>query len=527
MGGSDKRGGGKAKATERGRPSPFKDHRRRGKRHLPPLLDLPVEPALRPFRKVAFPDFLWLLTMLRARPLTEGAWPTTAALDAGQAAFHRAFERGAFEAVREPVFHGLLTDWELVPEQERGELIAEFQRFGIYEAIAPEPLAHILAAYDEAPGRWLVQPRLEVGLVPDLVKAEEHLWETMRLGGSSHFELATQAIFVWLRGLVMTRRIHWQAGDAVLELFPRYPNELDDDQRKAVESAIRASYLSIVASDTSDRPASAEWCARFWRANRRLYRCLGPVTEEDTGSDRGRGSARAAGLYQLHYRFLRATDDIDPNLWDHDRYDVLTGVTWRILRTAAHVTTHPAVWSEEHGYPFVRMLFEAYVQLKWMVTVEGMRPGIWHEFKSYGRGRNKAMLMHTQAVLSRSEGEPRKILEGLLPKLKEQANRDIAEDFQDILIADSFAADTSLLAMAKAVVPGGHVSLGHDPSELGTPRRLVRARRVRAGAVPPPAPRWPRLAAVGVRARVRGAVPPSGRGLRALGLRRLLPSDDL
>jgi hypothetical protein len=156
-------------------------------------------------------------------------------------------------------------------------------------------------------------------------------------------------------------------------------------------------------------------------------------------------------MYRLHYRFLRAADDIDPNPWDHDRYDVLTGMAWRILRTAAHVVTHPALWSEEHGYPSIRMLFEAYVQLKWMVAAEDSRTGVWHEFKNYGRGRSKALMLHTEEVLGRAEGEPRRILEGLFPKLKEQANRDIGEDFQDIVIADSFAADTSLLAMARSV----------------------------------------------------------------------------
>ena len=88
----------------RGRPSPYKGHARRSKRHLPPLLDLPVEPTVRPFRKVAFPDFLWLLSMLRLHPLGRSVRPITTALDAGQAAFHRAFARGAFEGDREPVF---------------------------------------------------------------------------------------------------------------------------------------------------------------------------------------------------------------------------------------------------------------------------------------------------------------------------------------------------------------------------------------------------------------------------------------
>jgi hypothetical protein len=111
------------------------------------------------------------------------------------------------------------------------------------------------------------------------------------------------------------------------------------------------------------------------------------------------------------------------------------------------------------------MLFEAYVQLKWMLEVEATRPGVWHEFKNYGRGRTKALMLHTKATMDHSEGEPKRILEELLPKLRAQTNRDIGEDFQDISTASTFAGDKSLLDMAKEVgledmyhsvmIPGG------------------------------------------------------------------------
>lgn len=415
------------------------------------MLDLPIEPTLRPFRKVAFPDFLWLLTMLRLRPLVEGGGPTARALDAGQAAYHRAFERGALTDEREPVFHGLLTDWERVPDQERAELLAEFERLGAYDAIVPESLAHVLAAYDQAPGRWLIQPRLDAGLAPELIKAEEHLWEAMRLGGDSHQELATQAIYMWLRGQVMMQRISFHPDDPGFKALRRYEDELSDGERAVAETTLRALFLSMQGAALNDSPLSAAWCERFWRANGQLFRCAWKPREEPEPTDRDRQAHGAAKMYRLHHRFLRAASDIDPNVWDHDRYDVLTGVVWRGLRIAAHTVRNPALWSEEHGYPSIRMLFEAYVQLKWMLAVEATRPGVWHEFKNYGRGRTKQLLLHTEDVIARSEGEPREILERLLPKLKAQANRDVAEDFQDISTASTFADDKSLFEMAHEV----------------------------------------------------------------------------
>ncbi len=437
------------KSNRGSRPSPFRGHYRLGTRHVPPMLNLPIPPTLRPFRKVAFPDFLWLLTMLRLRPLARGA--TTQALDAGQAAFHRAHERGALGGDREPVFHGLLTDWERVPDRERNELVDEFRRLGIYDAISPEPLAHVLAAYDDAPGRWLAQPHFDAGLVPDLVEAEEHLWETMRLGGDSHQELATDAIYLWLRGMVMTQRISFHPDDPGFKALRNYENPVSEGERKLAETTLRASFLSFQAAELEGSLAGGAWCERFWRANGRLFRCLTVPAGEASPPDQDHLAQGAARLYRLHYQFLRAAADIDPDIWNHDRYDVLTGVVWRALRVAAHLVSHPALWSEEHGYPSVRSLFEAYVQLKWMLSVESSRPAIWDEFKNFGRGRTKALMLHTEEVIGRTEGEPHAILERLLPKLRADVNRGVSEDFQDISTAGTFAADKGLLDMSREV----------------------------------------------------------------------------
>lgn len=344
-----------------------------------------------------------------------------------------------------------MTDWGRVPDIERAQLLSEFERLGIYDAIVPESLAHVLAAYDEAPGYWLIQPHLEAGLRPELVKAEEHLWETMRLGGDSHQVLATHAIYLWFRGLVVMQRISFDPDDPGFKALRRYEDELSDSERAVAEATLRASFLSMQGAKLNDSPSSAAWCERFWRANGRLFRCAWKPREEAEPTDDDHHAQGSARIYRLHYRFSKAASDIDANVWDHDRYDVLTGVVWRILRIAAHVVANPVLWSEEHGYPSIRMLFEAYVQLKWMLAVEAGRPGVWHEFKNYGRGRTKQLLLHTEDVIARSEREPREILERLLPKLKAQVNRDVAEDFQDISTASTFADDKSLFDMAREV----------------------------------------------------------------------------
>lgn len=435
------------------RPSGFKGHERKGKRHLPPMRTLPIEPTIRPFAKAAFPDFLWLLTMLQEWPLSAGAGPTGRALDLGQAAFGRAHARGALADDKEPVFHGLLTDWERVPDLERAEVLDELRSLGIYAAVAPEGLAHALAAYPDAPGLWLIEPQLSAGFTPSLEEAEKHLWETFRLGGDSHQQLATHAIYLWLRGLLLMRRISFAPDPVYTDILPRYPNGVTESESRIAETTLRAMYLSIVAAG-NETPESLDWCKRFWRANRALFECLRVTPEPHDPTDWEKVEIGTARAQRLQWRFLKASQAVDLDLWDPDRYDVLTGMVWRVLRIAEHLIAHPAQWSEEHGYAAVRSMFEAIVQVNWMLKVEGTRPTVWAEFKNFGRGKNKALKLHTEATLETATGDQKEILEGVLARLERDVNRDVSEDFQDISTAGTFIDDMSLAAMAEEVGMG-------------------------------------------------------------------------
>jgi hypothetical protein len=443
----------------------FKGHRQRGRRHLPPMLDISAPATLREFRKVAFPEFVWLLTMLSERPLRAG--PVTKALDLGQAAFGRAQARGALDAEREPVFHGLLTDWERVPEPERSELLAQLRAAGVYEAIAPVALAHTLAVYPDAPGRWLIEPQLAAGLTASVVEAEKHLWELMRLGGTSHTKLAADAIYLWLRGLVMMKRISFSADDRVfLDILPRYEGALTEGERKMAESTLRALFLAVF-HQRDETPTTLAWCQRFWRANKSLYECLSEPREPPDPPDLDKVKLGTERMERRRFRFLIAARDSDPDLFDSDRHDCLTGMTWRVLRIADHLVAHPAQWSEEHGYPAVREMFEAVVQMRYALSVEGERPAVWAEFKNYGRGRTKALKLHTEESLAKATGPEKAMLEGLLPRLTQAVNRDRNEEFQDISLAPTFIEGVSLQKMAVEVGMGDlHQSLSPASSAL-------------------------------------------------------------
>lgn len=429
------------------RPSPYKGHVRHGRRHLPPMLDLPVPPTLREFRKHALPDFLWLLTMLQARPLAEGPGPTAQALKLGQEAFDHSTRLSG------RVFHGCLTDWEAVPKRQRKALLAKLRQLGIYEAVVPESLAHSLAIYPDAPAGWLIAPRLEAGLAPSLEMAEDHLAKMVVLAGDSHLPLATEAIFVWIRGLVLSGKLRHDGGPVFGDILPRYPDRVDQAERSIAETTLRAMFLA----DFYGRPDSArseDWAQRFWRANERLFDCYAEKPELDDPPDLEKARLAHEKLQSLMDKFLEASGDTECDLWNPDRHDVLTGMAWRSLRITEHMVNHTALWSEEHGYASIRALFEAYVQMTWMLHVETDHPNVWHEFKDYGRGRNKALKIHTEEQAAQATGRSKELLDGLLTKLEREVNRDTNEEFQAISTAATFVEGVSLQQMAKEVGMG-------------------------------------------------------------------------
>jgi hypothetical protein len=406
------------------------------------MLDLPIKPTLREFRRWVFPDFLWLLTMLLDRPLRDGPGITARAIRIGQ----EAFDRGHVDQV----FHGCLTDWEAVPQAQRRWVLLKLQELCIYEAVVPEAFAHALGVYKLAPGRWLIRPRIKAGLEPSVEEAEKHLGTLAINAIDSHQALATHAIFLWIRSLVLARRIRHDGGPVFTDILPRYPHAVNDAERRIAETTLRAMFVADF-HHRSQSPLTEDWCQRFWRANKGLFDCLFERPDPDDPPDLEKAELATANFRKLQYEFLVASDATNTDLWDFDRHDVLTGMTWRALRIAEHLISHTSMWSEENGYSSVRALFEAYVQMTWMLKMEASRPTVWFEFKDYGRGRIKAMKLHTEKAAATATGLPKELLDGLKIKLERDLNRDQNEDFQAISTAPTFIEGKSLQAMAREV----------------------------------------------------------------------------
>lgn len=431
-------------------------HTKRGRRFVPPLLELdPVE--LRAFRRHALPDMLWLVLGVLEYPLEDGS-PLFISMEIGQRAADGAHQRGETPGDRSVLIDGALTSWERLPESARAEVLRGLEARGIDEAVFPDDWVHAMALYPGAPGRWLVESRME-GLEPDCGRAEELLIRLVSSAETTKHEASVHAMCAWFSRWVNAGMIRFVRGMPGLEVFtellPRYPSDVTEDEAKQVAAVLRSLFGGMFYS-RDEQPETQDWCDRFWRSNWSIFPdCLREPPKEwsEVSADNVEKLNRWTGWLEGY--MFKSEVEIDPDLAAPDKSDVLKGMAWRAVRAAAHLVRTPAMWSHEHGGGVLRSLGEAAIQIRWMRANEAARPSIYDEFKEYGRGRRKKYMIDLEKMIEAGGPEAEEQMGRVLERARSDVNRDIDENFQTISIAGTFIEGKSLQAMAD------EVGLGH------------------------------------------------------------------
>jgi hypothetical protein len=320
----------------------------------------------------------------------------------------------------------------------------------MYDVLVPEAFTHALGMYPNTPGRWLIQPRLDAGLSIDPEIARRGLAPVVAASLDGHDPLATRAKAVVFRQLVEAGRLSLP-GELVDELrdeILRYPMRTTAEETAKIESFIRATFGAIESltevSGEADRVQEA-WARAFWRANWRLFPCgrreapraIPPLGEDAKEAAKSAIQEVIAEVRTLHERFVRLADVTDPDLYDPDRCEVLTGIVARVLRYLNVYVSYPSLWTMEHGAPLLRTVVEARIVVRYLAHAE---PGtdLFHRFKAYGMGRLKLLKLHFEEYLA-AEEDPHEDMVAYVDYLEALVNQDIMEEFQDIDLGGNFA----------------------------------------------------------------------------------------
>lgn len=487
------RGKGKKKGRS-GRPTtPLAGHRQQGKLLKPPFLTMP---NLKTTHWLAdtFPDLLWLCSLISLDNL-RGMNACCALLDVVDEVLDQRSARP-----KGYVADGSLTSLEGVPVDQRDAVLEMLVERGTYTDVVPEPFAHTLGMYPTAPGLWLIDPWRRRGLAINWEEALRFLNRV--IGDSEHGQklVPTRAKFIWLRGLVKAGRLHIPFESYIPDLFSRYPQRITEEERRHTEPMIRATFgathASAVGKQAGD-PQQIMWAQEFWRSNWHKYPCSfrdEPGTPLDQQEMLSTFDQFIPMANDLSKRFLEVALRTDPDLYSPDRYEVLTGITARIVRAVAAAARSPVLWSDEHGSPLLRAAMEAQITLRWLVLND--RREVYERFKAYGRGHLKLHKLHLEEYMDGLE-EPREDLARHHGFLEALVNQDLGEEFQEISLEGSFSG-IDARRMAQAVGMEAEYKLVFAPASAMAHGEWAALDRYALARCQTPAHRWHRVARPGI-----------------------------
>lgn len=440
--------GGKSKKRRRRkaprRASGLSDHLQDRKLLKPPLRQIDQVRTV-DWQRDVLPDMLWLLSLITQDQ--DGGLRIIARIQ--DVVQDVVTENGIDLAI-----DGRMSSWERVPEPVRPMVVDALRARGLYDVAVPHPTADVLSMYPAAPGAWIIQGVLANGFVPDLERANAHLNDILVKGGHGQDIAATRAKLMSQRALFNSGKVSMPPHlFEDFKLLANWPNGLSNDDRLKIESIMRASFGSMNSleelADEDLGRARREWAQMFWRENWRLFPCDLPEEslEGEVGIDGDVDAIRGAAADSVE-RVLRAAQAADPDLYDPDRYEIMTGLALRGTRLAVAAATIVPLWHGEFGSPIARSVVESLIVFRWLEAQAQDRPALYREYKDFGRGRLKLLKLHVDKMVEDAE-DPDEELIAYAAALEREVNQDLSEEFQDIDLGTF--GDVPVREMAKAI----------------------------------------------------------------------------
>ena len=413
----------------------------------PPLRTIPLA-SLRWAEDLA-PDFIWAGGLVVDDP-DQGLMQLSSILDS-----MREYLQGKGVSTSEGglLLDGGLVAFESVPTELRAGLIAHLQANGLAEACCSEGFAHAISMYPGAPGGWLagVVPRGELGV--DSAKAERYLAPVVGSMISGRSPQSTAVKVGVFRSLLVQGYLSFARDAVPTEGLLRYPFRVTQEERQEVEAFIRASFAALADADGQRHAQKATWGEQFWRANWNLYPCLSvspsevpppaddvqepvSVDQHDSPQEAGETETAIAGIWD---EFQRVAYARDPDLYEPDRYEVVTGLTAHGLRIAVALVTHPGFWIGEFSAALLRVVSEILIVLAWLRSTGDSDPATYVQFKDFGRGRLKLLKLHAEDFADQQEDGDVAAFVELIQQLDDEVNEEMGEEFQEISLEATFA----------------------------------------------------------------------------------------
>lgn len=409
------------------------------------------------------PDFIWV-----AHHLSNG-------LDLGFAIIVKTFDKvnslldrrlGSIPSQR-PILDGTLTSWNEIPSEVRNEFLQDLKSAGDYEVVFPVEFAHILGMYPGAPSRWLIEPWLiDSEFHIDHKAAERELSEIIMAIAHGSSDVSTRSKMMSVREMIQAQRIRFPR-DAVLDLFPRWPSDLTADERSQVEAVCRGMFNATSSNVHHDSSrVRVQWAMDFWRSNWRIFPCYTAKDVSARPVDDVVEQLRVLSLelVEIREQFMTTALQSDPDLYHPDRWEVITGIASRTLRSIDTLIRSPLRWTQEHLPQDSRAVIESLILLRWLDWKNDEE--LFKKFKEYGRGKLKLLKLHLESHADGLDEVP-EYLRKQIDELSDLVNQDIDEEYQNIQFKGDFAGRSiRLMAQDLGMERDYHLRFAPDSSGL-------------------------------------------------------------
>jgi hypothetical protein len=365
--------------------TPLKSHAKKGTRLIAPLGDLNVR--MLDFERDLLPEHLWLASLAAHYGLKNAHRPFAEFLDA----------LDEFWQDDEHPCVGLISDFGRLPVAQRGPFLTKYR--DLANSAFHDPLGRIMSFYPDGPAYWLVNQTALAGegsIDPEI--------ELPRLRKMVHDLLPAKDWHAGhLRLLPFTRmlkhgKIFFPHGLDVVELMPRYPDGLTEEEQFQVQQFARTLITSMYPQSGTDE--SAVWPKYFWRHNWDLVTCrptilplrgTRPVQHEE-GQALGNKLAKTARIVRRYLDELPLRIRMD--LYDPSRDEILFGLFARVSRLLILMASDPNLWARDTGGIMLRCLADTAITFSYLAVAGTVQD--FKSFRSYGEGQEKLLMLHLQ-----------------------------------------------------------------------------------------------------------------------------------
>jgi len=293
---------------------------------------------------------------------------------------------------------GLVSDFGLVPDAERASFLEKNRQ--LVDECFHGPIGRVMSLYPGGPATWLINRELleSEGPVDPFVELARLRRLVVKLApGKDRFAGRIRA--VPLNRLFKHKKLFLAKGLSVVDLLPRYPGDLTEEEQHHVESVARST-LNMVIQQRAVPADPLAWARYFWNHNYDLLPCqpterkvVGgePVSASDGKklTDRLQENGAAARQYLEQVRAKLRIDLYDPR-----RDEVLFGLFARLTRLYVLMAEDPFLWGRDVSGIMLRPLAETAITFSYLVKVGSAED--FKRFIEYGEGQQKLLMLHLQ-----------------------------------------------------------------------------------------------------------------------------------